>query len=173
MADDLETLADQIDWDAEVSREALTIFDELYSEEEDQLADLFEPDGRASEDFEAIIDDRYQRVEYDPDEQVLKVHRENGEILTADELSHATRDQLYLATRISLAEQLLETDPGFFFMDDALLPADQDRLKEGFGVLQQLVEEGWQVIYLTAKEEVGVDIVDEFGLRCSELEPLP
>ena len=141
LAADLEALADQIDWDAGVSREALEIFDELHSEEEDQLADLFEPGGRASEVFETITDDRYQQVEYDPDEQVLKVHRDSGEVLTADELSHATRDQLYLATRISLAEQLLETDPGFFFMDDAFLPADQDRLEEGFRVLQQLVEE--------------------------------
>lgn len=59
----------------------------------------------------------------------------------------------------------METDPGFFFMDDAILPTDEDRLEEGFRVLQQLVEQGWQAIYLTAKREVGDDLVDEFGLR--------
>lgn len=74
---------------------------------------------------------------------------------------------------MSLADQLLGSEPGFFLMDDAFLPADADRLRAGFRVLERLVEDGWQIIYLTAKEEVGVDLVDELGLPCSELEPLP
>lgn len=118
--------------------------------------------------------DRIRRqLEYDPDDRALKVHRDTGEVLSASELSHGTRDQLYLAARISMAEQLLETEPGFFLMDDAFLPADRDRLEEGFRVLGQLVEDGWQVIYLTAKAEVGEELVDELGLRRSELETLP
>lgn len=173
LAEELESLADRIDRDAEISRTALDIFDELHRAEEDKITDLFEPGGRASEVFGRITDERYQRVEYDPDDRVLKVHRDNGNHHTAEELSQGTRDQLYLATRISLAEQLLDAEPGFFLMDDAFLPADSDRLVAGFQVLEELVEEGWQVLYLTAKEEVGVDIVDQMGLHCTELEPLP
>lgn len=173
LVDDLENLADRIDRDAEISRNALGIFDDLHREEESQIAELFAPGGRASAVFAEITDDRYERVEYDPNDLTLVVHRDNGTQHVADDLSQGTRDQLYLATRISLAEQLLETEPGFFLMDDAFLPADRNRLDAGFEVLEQLVQEGWQIIYLTAKEEVGIEIVDEFGLRCSELEPLP
>lgn len=173
LAEELEALAMRIDRDAEISRAALEIFDDLHQEEEAKISDLFEPGGRASEVFGTITDERYDRVDYDSDERRLKVHRNNGTVHTASELSHGARDQLYLATRISLAEQLLDSEPGFFLMDDAFLPADTDRLHSGFRVLERLVEDGWQVIYLTAKEEVGVDLVDQLGLPCSELEPLP
>lgn len=79
---------------------------------------------------------------------------------------------MYLAAQISLAEQLLETEPGCFLMDDAFLPADADRLRAGFEVLQQLVDDDWQVIYLTAKDGVGIDLVEEFDLDCTQLERL-
>lgn len=173
LAADLEGVADRIDRDARISKEALDIFDDLHDEEEEKITDLFEPDGRATEVFQRITDGRYQQVSYDPDARTLEVHRDTGQVLATSELSHGTREQLYLAARVALAEQLLDAEPGFFLMDDAFLPADRERLTEGFRVLQELADEGWQVLYLTAKEEVGVDMVDEFGLERRELDPLP
>jgi len=173
LADDLERLISRIERDAEISREALEISDELHEEEEEKITELFEPGGRASQMFEKITDGRYQQVEYDPNEKTLKAHRENDQVRTTDELSRATREQLYLSTRISLAEQLLGGEPGFFLMDEAFLPADHDRLTKQFRILEELIEEGWQIIYLTAKKEVGEDMVENLDLNCRKFERLP
>lgn len=109
---------------------------------------------------------------YDTANRALQVHRDGREILTPEKLSHGTTEQLYLAARIGLGEQLLGSDPGFFLMDDAFLPADGNRLREGFDVLESLADEGWQIIYFTAKDEVGSEIVDERDLRCRTLDRL-
>lgn len=173
LTNDLEKVPTRIDRDADISREALEILDEMYDDEQDKVATLFEPDGRATQVFRDLTDGRYGEVEYDPDQNTLKVHRSTGKIHTPDELSQGTRDQLYLAARISLAEQLLEAESGFFLMDDPFLSADRTRLHRGIEVLQELAEQGWQILYLTTKQEVGVDAVDEFGLERMTLDPLP
>jgi exonuclease SbcC len=116
---------------------------------------------------------RYEDLSYDPEQRQLLVEDRNGQILTPEELSHGTREQLYFATRVSLSEQLLGNESGFFILDDAFLPADKARLEEGFEVLQDLVANGWQVLYLTAKQEVGVEMVETFDLPRTELERLP
>lgn len=74
---------------------------------------------------------------------------------------------------MSLSEQLLGNESGFFILDASFLPADRARLEEGFEVLQDLVANGWQVLYLTAKQEVGVEMVETFDLPRTELERLP
>ncbi len=169
LIEDLKKLANKIERDAEISRKALEIFNELHEEEEEKIADLFEPSGRTSQIFKEITEDRYQEVKYDNNEKTLKVKKDTEE-LTAEELSHATKQQLYLSARISLAEKLLGGEPGFFLMDEAFLPSDRERLTNQFQILQNLVGEGWQIIYLTAKKEVKEDMVDEFDLKCAEFE---
>jgi uncharacterized protein YhaN len=71
-----------------------------------------------------------------------------------------------------LANRLLGSEPGFLLLDDAFLPADSTRLANGFDVLRNLADDGWQILYFTAKDEVGVDIVESHGLSCRELDPL-
>jgi uncharacterized protein YhaN len=122
--------------------------------------------------FRRITDDRYTGVTYDAGDQVLRVHRDGRDPLTPRQLSHGTTDQLYLAARIGLADQLLGTEPGFFLMDDAFLPADRTRLRDGFEVLRDLADDGWQILYFTAKAEIGADLVDAHGLRCRTHDPL-
>lgn len=170
---DLRALGERINRDAEISRVGLEIFDEIHDEEEEKITDLFDSDGRASEVFATITQERYEDVSYDPEKRQLLVEDRNGQILTPEELSHGTREQLYFATRVSLSEQLLGNESGFFILDDAFLPADKARLEEGFEVLQDLVANGWQVLYLTAKQEVGVEMVETFDLPRTELERLP
>ena len=170
---DLNHVIEAIEREADVAREALGVFDEIKAEEEQKITDLFGEGSRATTAFSEMTYNRYMCVVYDVDEKKLKVHRENGTVLTARELSHGTRDQLYLAARIGLAEQLLNSQPGFFLFDDAFLPADRTRLREGFNVLCELAESGWQILYFTAKEEVGVDIVNELNLECRTFDSLP
>lgn len=169
---ELERLADQIDRDADVAREALDIFDGLKAAEEQKITDLFGEASRATEVFQRITGGRYTDVRYDPDEHVLTVQRNGGAFYSADQLSHGTKTQLYLAARVGLGEQLIGSDPGFFLMDDAFLSADSTRLREGFEVLQDLAAAGWQVLYFTAKDEVGKDLVSASDLACRELSQL-
>ena len=122
--------------------------------------------------FQAITDDRYTGVTYDADERLLQVHRDGQEVLTPKQLSHGTTEQLYFSARVGLAEQLLSSEPGFFLLDDAFLPADRTRLQEGFDVLRELADDGWQILYFTAKDEVGNDLVETHDLHCRMLDPL-
>lgn len=169
LADDLDGVVAAIERDAAVSRLALSVFDEIYEDEEQKLAGLFAPDGRASSAFSAMTGGRYAAVDYDPETRRLVVETADGDRFPSSALSHATRDQLYLAARLSLGEQLLGGDPGFFLMDDPFLPADRDRLVAGFETLQGLADAGWQVLYFTAKPEVGETMADRFDLPVTEL----
>jgi exonuclease SbcC len=168
----LTRLIERIERDADIAREALDIFDDIKTEEEQKITDLFGDESRATDVFQSITDGRYTNVTYDTAARQLQVQRDGREVLTPDELSHGTTEQLYLAARIGLGEQLLGSEPGFFLMDDAFLPADGDRLREGFDVLETLADDGWQIIYFTAKDEVGTDLVDERDLRCRTLDRL-
>lgn len=169
---DVERLVEQIEREADIAREALDIFDGIQAKEEQKITDLFGEESRAAEVFHTITDERYTGVTYDAEAQVLQVHRDGHGVLTPAQLSHGATEQLYLAARIGLAEQLLSSEPGFFLLDDALLPADRTRLQESFEVLQALAADDWQILYFTAKDEVGVDLVDRHGLRCRSLDPL-
>lgn len=172
LASDLDRVVTRIETDAEISRKALTLFEEIERREEQKLTELFDPDGPASRTFAGLTDGRYTEVAYDPEAHDLVVHRADGRTLSPDVLSQGTRDQLYFATRISLAHQLLGTEPGFFLLDDPLLGADPDRLRQGFRTLLELAERGWQILYLTAKREVRETMVAEFDLEHVELDPL-
>lgn len=172
LATDLEAVAERIERDAELSRKALEIFRTLESAEEEKITDLFAADGLGSRTFERLTDGRYDRVGYDPDAHELRVTRRDGRVLAPEMLSSGTADQLYLSTRVSLAAQLLGGDAGFMLLDDAFLTADADRLRNGFEVLQDLAASGWQIVYFTAKPEVGERTVEEFDLECTVLDSL-
>lgn len=170
LAADLETVVAQIEDDAERSRKALQIFEAIEAEEEQQLTELFDPEGPASQTFERLTGGRYTEVAYDPDAHQLTVSRRDGRTFEPAALSQGTTDQLYFATRVSLARQLLGNEPGFLLLDDPFLAADSDRLREGFGTLDRLANHGWQILYLTAKPEVSEGMVEEFDLRHSRME---
>lgn len=165
LRDGLSELVTTIDGDADLSRKAIRIFEQLAAAEERRIASLFAPDGMASRAFAHITDDRYSQVAYDPESDQLVVHRADGRQLAPHNLSEGTRDQLYLASRLSLADQLLEGEPGFLLLDDPLVGADPARLRRGFETFQRLVDHGWQVLYLTAKAEVRTEMVDAFDLH--------
>lgn len=170
LATDCEDLVATVDREADVAREAVDVLDAVRADEEAKIAALFGDDGRAGEVLAAITDGRYTDVRYDADDRTLRVRRADGEAFEPAELSHGTVEQLYLAVRVALGEELLGHDPGFFLLDDAFLPADGERLERGFGVLERLANAGWQIVYLTAKPEVGERMVQAYDLPVRELD---
>lgn len=171
LADALDEVVERIERDAELSRKALELFDRIAAREEQKLAELFQPDGPASRTLELVTQGRYTQVAYDPDAHELGVERRDGRSLGPAALSQATRDQLYFASRVSLAQQLLGATPGFLLLDDPFLAADPVRLTRGFEALRALADDGWQIVYLTAKREVREGMVEAFDLDRVDLEP--
>lgn len=172
LADSLRKFVTDIERNAEISRKSVRILDTIKEEEEQKVTRLFDPDGPASEVFAQLTDRRYTAVNYDSDVESLEVQTPNGGTFTPKELSRGTRDQLYFATRISLAQQLLSGDSGFLLLDDPFIAADQTRLQNGFETLRELTDDGWQIVYFTAKQEVQHRMADEFGCPVYELELL-
>lgn len=160
-ARDIESLVDDLERDADVSRAALAALEGVRADEQAKLADLFGPESTASATFSSITDGRYDAVTYDPEAETLVVERDDGTRLPARALSRGATDQLYLAARIGLADRLLHGEPGFLLLDDPLLPADPERLAAGFDSLRSLAAEGWQIVYFTAKPDVGEVLVEQ------------
>lgn len=172
LAADLRAVVENVERNADVSRKAVELFDAIREDEERKVATLFDPDGPASEILAHLTDGRYETVDYDPDAETLAVTTGDGATLAPRQLSRGTRDQLYFAARLSLARQLLGGESGFLLLDDPFLAADRTRLRNGFETLQGLTEDGWQIVYLTAKPEVHETMAAEFDCAVHELDPL-
>ncbi|WP_424016184.1 ATP-binding protein (plasmid) [Halorientalis pallida] len=169
LAADLDRVVETIERDADFSRKALEVFERIEAQEEQKLATLFDPEGPASETFSRLTGGRYTEVAYDADDHGLTVEHADGRGFGPEVLSQGTTDQLYFATRVSLAQQLLGQEPGFLLLDDPFLAADSDRLQQGFESLLDLADDGWQILYLTAKEEVSQGMVQKHGLDHAEM----
>lgn len=170
LVEKLHALVESIERNAEISRKGISILDAIKDDEEQKVATLFDPDGPASRILSRLTDGRYTTVNYDPDTEALEVATPDGRTLTPHQLSRGTQDQLYFAARLSLARQLLGGDSGFLLLDDPFLAADQTRLRNGFETLTGLADDGWQILYLTAKNEVWGRMADEFECTVHELE---
>ncbi len=150
----LENLRDRIELDKVSAVEAIKLFQELETEEEQKITELFSKESSAVEIFKETTNGRYSDLRYDIDSKTIIVERPTGETLDVSKLSKGTRDQLYLAIRVALGEKILEGSPGFFIMDDAFLSSDPNRLKSQVRLLEKLSKKGWQIIYFTIKNEV-------------------
>jgi DNA repair exonuclease SbcCD ATPase subunit len=138
--------------DARLAQEAIRILQEIEAEEDEKVGELFGADALVSRWFHEITGGRYRAVHLDAGEVVVEVN--DGTRLSASALSGGAFDQLYLAIRASIAERMLPESKGFFVLDDPFLKADRDRMHALMRMLHRLVERGWQVIYVTAKDEV-------------------
>lgn len=160
LEDRLDEFVQAIEQDAAASRVAIEIFADIQDEEQEETAELFEAGSRATEIFEDITGGRYDTVTYDNEENQLKVVKSTGEVFVPGQLSDGTRDQLYLSIRVALGEEILEGGAGFFIMDDAFLTADPHRLEKQADVVETLADEGWQIIYLSSKEDAITELSD-------------
>ncbi len=88
-------------------------------------------------------------------------------------LSGGAYDQLYLTIRISLAEKLLDEEKGFFILDDPFLKSDTERLRRQMELLLDLSQQGWQILYFTAKDEVKNTLQKYIDVGQVALQPVP
>ena len=170
----LNQYIEQIEKDAELSREAFEIFEELESKEETKSEELFKKDDRASTIFRDITGGMFEEVNYDSSAREILVKRSHEKrSQKTSELSRSEWTQLYTAIRVALGEKLLKGEKGFFIVEEPFIHSDSERLLKEFDVLKNLSERGWQTIYFTAKDEIKEGLPKQMDVDIIELKRLP
>ena len=152
---------EEVDERYRVAVDSIKIFEEIREEEETKISDLFD-ELEVSNYFMEITGGRYRKVEFDAKSQTIKVINSDEQVLDAAKLSKGAYDQLYMAIRIALSDKILNSEKGFFIMDDAFIASDKERIKTQFKILKKLCEAGWSILYFSVKDEIK-ELADEFS----------
>lgn len=172
---ELSKFIEEIEKKANYARMALEIFDEIQVTEEEKVKVLFKKGDLASSFFSNITNGKYIEITYEPSSGELFVLNKKGEKESAYLLSSGTFDQLYLATRLSLADLILKGEPGFLILDDPFLTSDSKRLSNQLKILLDLAKSGWQIIYISVKNEIKEGLqkaIKDKSVTLMELAPL-
>jgi uncharacterized protein YhaN len=151
----------------------MAIFEEIETEEQKKVAELFGAGSPVSNYFGEITDKSYDAVLFNQEGSRIEVRRKDGQILEAEKLSGGAYDQLYLAIRLALGERILQGTKGFFVMDDPFVKADPARLQKQIEVLTEISQSGWQVIYFSAKgemKEMVKPLIKRGAVHCVEIQ---
>ncbi|MCS7305851.1 MAG: AAA family ATPase [Thermoguttaceae bacterium] len=108
---------------------------------------LQEPLAQAGSIFQQITQ-RYEALRYDRPTGRFYAVESTGQEFEEEKLSSGARAQLLFAVRLALVQRLLP-EPGFLILDDPFLTYAPDRKERAVNYLGQLVQQGWQVLYLT------------------------
>ena len=104
---------------------------------------------RTQELFGKLTSGRYQRITLGEDLSLNACTQEEDTLRPAQARSDGTIDQLYLALRLAVAEELTPNAP--LVLDDALVRFDDQRLKIALDILKESAESK-QVILFTCQE---------------------
>jgi hypothetical protein len=149
-ADDLRQELKDMDILERAGQRVREVFDRLLQRSDAILDDIIGGQ-RVCDGFSRITGGKYQAVIME--DLVLQVTDAQGERWDFQDLSTGTRDQLLTILRLALAERRLQ-GKGFLIFDDALVTSDRTRLREQMEMLGQLTQDGWQILFLTAQDEV-------------------
>lgn len=155
----------------DVARTAIDIFSELADAERREINRLFQEEDFIVQTFKDVTDENYVDVWYD-EALGVQLERADGRTWAPHALSQGTYDLLYLIVRLQLAQALLNDEPGFLILDDAFIHSDATRTRREIAMLEQLVEEGWQVIYVSVREAVRNAIESTDNARVIQMQPL-
>jgi exonuclease SbcC len=150
----IERYCDRIEYDQRLAQDAIAICRRIDEEERSRVGDLFGAQSPVTGYMSAITAGRYASVDYDAARNHVFLTEADGSSVPADFLSGGAFDQLYFAIRVTIATRLLSEEKGFFILDDPFVKADPQRLDGMIDMLRALVDEGWQILYFSAKEEV-------------------
>ena len=87
--------------------EAIRILEDMQGEERARVVDLFGEGRSVSRYLKEMTQGRYDLASYDLETHEIRVRGEGGEWVGARQLSGGAFDQLYFATRLSIAEHPL------------------------------------------------------------------
>ena len=123
---------------------------------------------RTAEWFRSMTAGRYvdvkTKIESRGDLFVLDAH---GRAKTPDQLSTGTREQLYLALRLSFVEHYCESsEPLPLIFDDVLVNFDDRREQETLAALAAEIPQNIQILFLTCHEETRRRAEAAWGGSC-------
>jgi len=120
--------------------------------------------------MERLTDGRYARIWTRLDEESLCVDDDQGRPWPVDRLSSGTREQLFLALRLSLVTQYAQRGIRLpLVLDDVLVHFDAQRAKAASQVLRDYADLGHQIFVFTCHEH----IVKMFKAIKAEVRELP
>lgn len=106
----------------------------------------------------SLTNGKYSTVRVDEDMNVMVLDEKSGMMVDAERLSNGTVDQVYLALRLSIIDELLLSKKMPLIVDDCFIQYDDERLKEVLSYFAKLAENR-QIIMFTCqnREEQTMD----------------
>ena len=136
--------------------DALEIAQEVLREADDQLHARFSPQicDRAGEYLEKLTKGRYTGFSLNREMEILVLEGDDPIPRSLSGLSQGTRDQLYFALRLAVADLALpKPDECPLVLDDALCSFDDERLASALDCLAELAEERQVLLFTCQKRE--------------------
>ncbi|MBQ8833874.1 MAG: AAA family ATPase [Oscillospiraceae bacterium] len=140
----------------EQTYEALTLALDTLGQAKKELQRRFAPriSRRAQELLKRLTRGRYDRLTLGEDLSLHAGAGEEGILREALWRSDGTIDQLYLALRLAVAEELTPNAP--LVLDDALVRFDDDRLRAALEVLGEMAKEKQVILFTCQGREKGI-----------------
>jgi len=99
---------------------------------------------------------RYMKVWCRLGEQTLRIDDDRGRTFCVEQLSGGTREQLFLAIRLAMVEQLSEEGIELpMILDDVTVNFDDDRVRAAVEALLQFTSQGRQVLLFTCHQHLA------------------
>lgn len=146
-------------------REALKLASETIVESREQLHADFAPmiNDKISTLIQEITMGRYDSVMTSDTFNISVRSPESGSIVPAEALSCGTRDQLFFAARLAIAEVISDKEmPLPLLFDDCFVEYDIERSREAFRILARLADNR-QILFFTCHErekEIAAELFD-------------
>ncbi len=160
----------------EEAKEAVSIARESLGEAADELKREFAPhlNEALRRDLERITGGRYSEAVVDGDLAVQVVVPETGQLKPADELSRATKDQLFLIERLEIARLLAPTKgTSPLLLDDPFAHYDRGRLEQALELIGEAAQERQIIVF--SEDAMLAELARQVCGSCAiiELEPPP
>lgn len=114
-----------------------------------------------------ITKGKYSTVKVNDNMDVMVLDEESGQMVDAESLSNGTIDQIYLALRFSIIDNLLLNSKMPIILDDCFVQYDDYRVKEVLSYLESVSEEKQIIIFTCHTREEKA--LDELGLKYNKI----
>jgi uncharacterized protein YhaN len=141
------------------AKEAVALARIVLEEAADELRREFAPhlNEALERNIARITGGRYAKAFVDGDLNVQVEIREDGGLKSADELSRATKDQLFLIERLEIVRLLGPTKGAApLLLDDPFARYDQARLQRGLEVIVDAAQERQVIVFTEDRDLIGV-----------------
>ena len=99
---------------------------------------------------------KYRNVWTPLGERQLRIDDDQNRTLRVEQLSRGTREQLFLAIRLALVEELARQGTRLpMVLDDVLVNFDQERSEAATEVLRDFAQKGYQVLLFTCHRHLA------------------